>query len=102
MQLFGAPPDDVVIIEAIGDSNIPDILPGQRVMIHVNDRTPSPPGYFAIWDGLGVIIKRIEFLMNSDPPTVRIISANPAYKPVEHTLGEIHVLGRVIGDWRRR
>lgn len=102
LQLFGAPPENIVIIEAVGDSNVPEILPGQRVMIDVSDRRPSPPGFFALWDGLSVVLKRVEYIMNSDPPSITLISANPAYAPRTITLGEAHILGRVKGNWVRR
>lgn len=100
-QLYGAPPDDVWIIEAIGDSNAPEIMPGQRVMVNIADKRPSPPGFFALWDGLTIVLKRVEFIPHSDPPTIRISSANPAYEPYKRPIGEAHILGRVIGHWRR-
>lgn len=102
IQLFGSEPENLYIIEAVGDSNVPEIWPGQRVIVDVSDRTPSPPGYFALWDGLAVVLKRVEYMMNSDPPTITLISANPAYPPRTITLGEAHILGRVKGNWVRR
>jgi phage repressor protein C with HTH and peptisase S24 domain len=98
---FGARPEDVRIIEVIGDSMVPTLFPGQRVMVHLQDRRASPPGIFVLWDGLGQVIKRVEYIANSDPPTVRISSDNKAYEPYQRLVDEAHILGRVISAWGR-
>ncbi len=100
--LYGAAADRVRIIEVLGDSMEPTLRPGQRVMIDVQDRSPSPPGLFVLWDGLGMIIKRVEFVAHSDPAAVRIASDNPRYPEKERLLGEAYIQGRVIGSWERR
>lgn len=87
------------IIQALGSSNEPDIPSGTRLIIDTSDKRPSPPGYFALWDGLGLVIKRVEYLLNSDPPTIRIASANPAFAVYELTLEEVSIAGRVMGRW---
>jgi phage repressor protein C with HTH and peptisase S24 domain len=87
------------MIPVVGDSMAPTFQPGQRVLVDMLDRTPSPPGVFVVWDGLGFVIKRIELKPHSDPLTVRIISDNPRYEPYERTLEEAYIQGRVIGGW---
>jgi hypothetical protein len=47
------------------------------------------------------VAKRIEFLEGSDPPTVRISSSNPSYPLYERTVGEINIVGRVVGRCER-
>lgn len=94
-----APPSAFRIIQALGPSNEPDIPSGARLMIDTSHRSPSPPGYYALWDGLGLVIKRLEYLLNSNPPTIRISSANPAYAVYERTLDEVSIAGRVMGRW---
>jgi phage repressor protein C with HTH and peptisase S24 domain len=86
------------ILETVGDSMDPTIVSGDRVMVDFDDRTPSPPGIFALWDGLGTVIKRVEHIPNSNPLTFRIISDNTRYDSYERTAEEINVIGRVI--WR--
>jgi phage repressor protein C with HTH and peptisase S24 domain len=86
------------ILETVGDSMDPTILSGDRVMVNFDDRTPSPPGIFALWDGLGTVIKRVEHIPNSEPITFRIISDNNRYDSYERTADEVNVIGRVI--WR--
>lgn len=100
-ELYGAPPEEVRILEVVGDSMTPELWPGQKVMVHLRDRQPSPPGVFVLWDGLGLVIKRIELLAQSDPPRLRISSDNRQYAVYERTIDEVHILGRVIGRWAR-
>jgi transcriptional regulator with XRE-family HTH domain len=100
-ELYGAPPEEVRILEVVGDSMAPELFPGQKVMVHLRDRQPSPPGVFVLWDGLGLVIKRIEFIAQSEPPKLRITSDNRQYAAYERTIDEVHILGRVIGRWAR-
>lgn len=86
------------ILETVGDSMTPTIVSGDRVLVNFDDRTPSPPGIFALWDGLGTVIKRVDHIPNSDPLTFRIISDNSQYDSYERTAEEINVIGRVV--WR--
>ncbi|TXL70129.1 S24 family peptidase [Vineibacter terrae] len=100
-QLYGAPPDAVRIISVVGDSMTPTLFPGQKVMVDLTDRRPSPPGIFVVYDGLGLVLKRVEVVFGSDPPRVRISSDNQNHAPYERTLDEAHINGRVIGVWAR-
>jgi phage repressor protein C with HTH and peptisase S24 domain len=95
-----APENRIKIITAVGDSNVPEFFPGDRVMVDTSDTVPSPPGFFAIWDGFGEVIKRLEMVPYSKPARVRLLSANPAYEPRELDLDAVVINGRVIGKWK--
>lgn len=102
-----ASPADIRIITNEGDSMISDppkptdIQPGDKLVVRISDRTPSPPGIFIVHDGLGLVTKRVVLVDQSDPPTIRFLSNNPNYEPYERTLEEAHIMGRVIGRWQR-
>lgn len=100
-QAFGANAGEVIIAEVRGDSMFPTLYPGQKVMVHIHDRTPTPPGIFYVWDGMGLVIKRIELVPGSNPPTLRIKSDNPKYDTYERTVEEAHINGRVILGFTR-
>lgn len=101
-SLFGASPNGIVILEVVGDSMSPTLVPGERVIINTKDTSASPPGIFVVWDGLGLVLKRVEYVAHSDPPRVRIVSDNGRYEPYERELGEAAIQGRVIGSLQRR
>jgi phage repressor protein C with HTH and peptisase S24 domain len=95
-----APATEMRIITVMGDSMEPALLPGQRVLVDTGDRKPSPPGIFVVWDGLGLVIKRVQMVPHSEPPRVKITSDNIKYESYERTLEEAYIQGRVIGQWR--
>jgi phage repressor protein C with HTH and peptisase S24 domain len=100
-EAFGAHPHGVKMIAVRGDSMIPALWPGQRCMVDTNDRTPSPPGVFVVWDGMGLVLKRVELVPGSDPPRVRLSSDNVRYQTYERTIDEAFINGRVVGVWAR-
>lgn len=91
-----ATPSDVYIIKAIGDSMAPIINHNDRVLINTSHKRPSPPGIFAVWDGDGVVIKRIEQVSYGDSSRVRLVSENPRHTSYEVTLEQARIIGRVI------
>ncbi len=100
-EAYGISSGRIRIIAVKGNSMEPRLWPGQRVMVDIEDKTPSPPGVFVIWDGLALVLKYVEVVANSDPLKVRISSANKDFMSYERTLDEAHINGRVVGVWAR-
>ena len=98
---FRARPADLRMITIDGDSMEPLLSTGDRILIDVSQRIPVPPGIFVIWDGMGLVAKRIEHEPNSEPPKVVIKSVNPEYETYERDAEEVHVIGRVVWTARR-
>lgn len=99
-QLAPGPAPNLKFITVVGDSMVPDFPPNQKVMVDISDRSPTPPGIFVVWDGLGLVVKRVQHIPFSEPPRVEIASTNPAYRPYDRVLGEAHIQGRVVGRWQ--
>jgi phage repressor protein C with HTH and peptisase S24 domain len=93
---FRATAETLRIITIDGDSMEPELSSGDRIMVDVSQRIPVPPGIFVIWDGMGIVVKRIEHILSSDPPKLRIMSVNPDYETYERDAEEVHVIGRVV------
>jgi len=91
--------ENIRIITVVGDSMPVTFRPYDKVMVDTEDRTPSPPGIFVVWDGLSLVLKRVEYIAHSEPPRVRILSENPEYKPYERVVDEAYIQGRVLGKW---
>ncbi|WP_417843004.1 XRE family transcriptional regulator [Thalassospira sp.] len=89
-------PRDARVIEVQGDSMEPTLRSGDRVIVNTADKQPSPPGVFALWDGFGVVVKRIELIPNSKPATVRIVSDNTHHSIYERTIDEVSIIGRIV------
>lgn len=87
---------EVDFIAVDGDSMMPTLLPGDRVMINRSQTAPSPDGLYAIFDGIGISVKRLEIIKGSNPLMLRIISDNPHHGSDEILLEDLRVVGRVI------
>ncbi|MDI6029531.1 S24 family peptidase [Corticibacterium sp. UT-5YL-CI-8] len=99
-------PSKALVAEIVGNSgydperpNAPGSLhPGDRVIIDTDDKQPSPPGHFAVYDGLGFVIKQVDVVRDTDPLRLRLTSQNPAYAPYEVSEDEgFFIVGRVKG-----
>lgn len=91
--------DRIKILTVRGTSMVPDYVPGDKIMVDTSDTMPSPPGNFIVWDGLNIVIKFVQFIPHSDPPTVKLTSRHADIEPYERTLDEAYIQGRVIGKW---
>lgn len=100
-EAYGMDPRRIKILPVRGTSMEPELWSGQRVMVDITDKIPSPPGIFVVWDGLGLVLKYVEVVANSEPPRVRISSAHHAFQPYERNIDEAFINGRVVGVWKR-
>lgn len=91
----------VRIMEVRGDSMAPTLNSGDRVMVDLKDKLPSPGGMFAYFDGYGVSVKRVEIVEGASPPSLRLSSDNPNHGTYVVTAEEAHIIGRVILQIRR-
>ena len=98
---FRARPQDLHIITIDGDSMEPLLSTGDRILIDSSQRVPVPPGIFVIWDGMGLVAKRVEHVPQSEPPKIVIKSVNPEYQTYERGADEVNIIGRVIWAAKR-
>ena len=96
-----APPEQLSIVEVVGDSMAPKLHPQDRILINHADVNPTPPGIFALWDGYGLVVKNVQRIHRSDPEKLLLISENPVYPPYEVLLDEVTIIGRVVWFSRR-
>ena len=90
-----AKPSDLRIMHVEGDSMMPTLHTGDVVLVDLARRKPTPPGIFVLFDGMGLVAKRLEHIPNHDPPKVRVISDNTFYSVYERTADEINIVGRI-------
>lgn len=94
--LTRANPVDLKIIGVKGDSMLPTLADDDIVMLDTSKRDLSYDGLFVIRDnGDGLLVKRIG--RASKPGCITVISDNRGlYDPVEKSLSDIQVVGKVI------
>jgi phage repressor protein C with HTH and peptisase S24 domain len=85
----------------ITTSMIETIFDNADILVDTSQRVPVPPGIFVIWDGMGIVAKRIDHVPHSEPPKIVIKSINPEYQTYERDGEEVNIVGRVIWAARR-
>ena len=73
----------------------PTLKVNDNVIIDLNRKSPNPPGVFALFDGTGLIIKRLEFLP-TDKSSVRVSVDNSPYNAFTCPLKELDIFGRIV------
>jgi len=94
-------PGNLRILGARGDSMEPFIGEGDRIVVDISRRTPVTGEMVVLWDGAGLVVKRVEMLARSEPPAIRLLSANPDYEPYTCLIDEAHIVGKVIWTIRK-
>ncbi len=92
-------PEQMVLMEVIGDSMEPVIKEGDTVLIDRSQQEVRSGGLYALGVEETILVKRIE----QHPNKLVLLSANTAYAPVYLEGQELHsvrIIGRVVGMWR--
>ena len=96
-----ADPGSLRVLRARGDSMEPLISDGDRLLVDLARRTPGTGEMAVLWDGSGLVVKRVEVLPHEEPPRLRLHSANPDYQPYSCLAEEAHIVGKVVWTVRK-
>ncbi len=101
-----AEPEHLRILRVRGNSMEPEMRDGDRIVVDVSRRLPSTGETFLLWDGVGLVIKRVEAIHGDavdqdEAPRLRLISANADYAPYLRPAQDVHILGKVLWVIRR-
>ncbi len=89
-----AEPEALRILRVRGNSMEPELREGDRIVVDTARRVPAPGELFVLWDGTGLVVKRVEALTAEG--RLRLASAHPDYPPYERPADEVHVVGKVL------
>ena len=93
--------ESVRIVRVRGESMEPELSGGDRLVVDTADRDPVTGVLFVLWDGNGLVVKRIETVStDGGPQTIRLKSANPRYADYDCLAGDVHIAGRVLWSIR--
>lgn len=95
-----AKPSDLILIEARGESMLPDFHHGDQILVDKRDRDPVQPGAFALWDGDGYVVKLVERVPHKRG-FYRIFSANSRFSAYEVEEDLVRIMGRPVWFGRR-
>ena len=90
-------PAQLLVLDTTGDSMVPTVMSGDRVIIDTGHKTPTPDGLYAIRDTFEcIVVKRLQLLRSARPTRVKIISDNPNHASEEVPLNELEIVGKVL------
>jgi transcriptional regulator with XRE-family HTH domain len=75
-----------------------EIRRGDRVLVDMNDVTPSPPGAFLVWDGFGVGLAKCAIVQRDGNPMVRVERRDA--EAAEIPVADLRPEGRVLARWQ--
>ena len=89
-----ATPEALRILKVRGNSMEPELREGDRLVVDTARTVPAAGELFVLWDGTGLVVKRIEALTADG--TLRLASAHPDYPACERPADEVRVVGKVL------
>ena len=90
-------PENIRTVTIDGDYMEPTLLNGDITLVGISKKTPTPPGIYILYDGLGLVVKRLESIKKSNESLIRVTADNKNYKSYECSLSELNIIGRIIG-----
>ena len=90
------PAANLRVLVISGDSMEPTLCRDDVVLVDTANKNPTQSGIFVLFDGYGLVVKRVERIMNAASPRVRILSDNPQYSIYEKLPSEAGIVGRVV------
>ena len=96
----GAVPGAMRVLRVRGESMEPELSEGDRLIVDTSRRTPNTGEMFVLWDGNGLVVKRVESAA-AEEPALRLKSANPDYADYTALAGDVHIVGKVLWTVRR-
>ena len=92
LRALGLDPSHLAAITVTGDSMEPTLRDGDEILVDQR-RAPLCDAIHVVRIEDALLVKRVETGRGGG---VRLISDNPAYRPIECTPGEVDVVGRVV------
>ena len=89
-----AAPEALRILRVRGNSMEPELREGDRIVVDTARTMPAAGELFVLWDGTGLVVKRIEALTAEG--MLRLASAHPDYAPYERSADDVHIVGKVL------
>jgi phage repressor protein C with HTH and peptisase S24 domain len=93
---LGVAPAELRLLYVRGDSMEPTLCHNDIILVDLTKKAPSPPGVFVLFDGFGLMAKRLEYAGDHMARRIRIISDNPHYSTYERPVDETLIIGRVV------
>jgi len=93
-KTIGTTPNDLRSYTVQSDNMQPTLQVGDSLLIDTTKKHPSPPGMFLLFDGVALVVKRVEFMAQQNK--LRISCDNAHYSSYDSPAEETAIIGRVV------
>ena len=98
----GAVPDAIRVLRVRGESMEPELSEGDRLLVDTSKRVPATGEMFVLWDGNGLVVKRVERIADTGgEPGLLLKSTHADYADYTASAGDIHIVGKVLWTVRK-
>jgi phage repressor protein C with HTH and peptisase S24 domain len=87
---------DLRMMYVRGDSMEPTLCNDDLILVDTSKKFPTPPGIFLLFDGFGLVAKRLELIDSASTMRIRIMSDNLQYQTYERDAKDANIIGRVV------
>ncbi len=87
--------NDLRMVSIRGEQMHPSLKHGDLAILDMHKKQPTPPGVFALFDGAGLMFKRLEYIP-TDGASVRVSVDSAPYSAYNCPLSALDVLGRIV------
>ena len=94
-----AGPGNLRVLRARGDSMEPLISDGDRLLVDVARRNPGTGEMAVLWDGSGLVVKRVEVLPHAEPAVPPL--GQPRLRALQLPAEEAHIVGKAVWTVRK-
>jgi transcriptional regulator with XRE-family HTH domain len=88
--------DYLRIMNVRGDSMEPTFYHNDLILVDTAQKAPSSPGFFVLFDGFGLVVKRLELISQNIMSHIRVVADNMQYSSYERPVSEISIVGRIV------
>ena len=96
-----ASPAAMRVLRVRGVSMEPELSEGDRLLVDTSRRRPETGEMFVLWDGNGLVVKRVELANRSGAPALRLKSAHPDYANYTCLAQDVYIVGKVLWTVKR-
>ncbi len=96
-----ASPAAMRVLRVRGVSMEPELAEGDRLLVDTSRRRPETGEMFVLWDGNGLVVKRVELANGIDAPALRLKSAHSDYSDYTCLAQDVHIVGKVLWTVKR-
>jgi len=88
--------ENIRAIRINGDYMEPTLLNGDVALVDISKRVPNPPGIYILYDGHGLVAKRLESIKKSGESFIFITSDNKNYESYKCKLQDTNIIGKIV------